>query len=162
MFIKSSVFKSLGGFDASYFAHMEEIDLCWRAKNQGYSVYYIPHSEVFHLGGGTMKNTNPKKTFLNFRNSLLTLYKNDQSSYRVLKIIFRLLLDLPAFIKLLMENGPVHALAIPKAHFSFYVMKKKRSAVKNQNLKGMYNSCIVADYFLFGKKKFSQLKKAFI
>lgn len=162
MFIKSSVFQSLGGFDASYFAHMEEIDLCWRAKNQGYSVFYIPHSEVFHLGGGTMKNTNPKKTFLNFRNSLLTLYKNDRSSYRVLKILLRMLLDFPAFIKLLLDNGPVHALAIPKAHFSFYVMKKKRSVVKKQNLKGMYNSSIVADYFLFGKKKFSQLKKAFI
>lgn len=162
MFIKSSIFKSLGGFDASYFAHMEEIDLCWRAKNLGYSVYYIPESEVFHLGGGTMKNTNPRKTFLNFRNSLLTLYKNDHSGYCFMKIILRLLLDFPAFVKLFLESGLKHALAIPKAHFSFYQMKKERSEVKNRNLKGMYKGSIVIDFFLQKKKHFSQLKKTFI
>ncbi|MEX2379213.1 MAG: glycosyltransferase family 2 protein, partial [Vicingaceae bacterium] len=162
MFIKSSVFKSLGGFDERYFAHMEEIDLCWRAKNTGYSVFYIPSSQVYHLGGGTMKNTNPQKTFLNFRNSLLTLYKNDQSPYRIIKILIRLTLDLLAFVKLLIDSGPAHALSIPKAHFSFYGMEKHRSKIENPNLKGMYNSSIVADYFLLGRKKFSQLKKAFI
>ena len=162
MFIKSSVFHELSGFDATYFAHMEEIDLCWRAKNKGYSVHYVPSSEVYHLGGGTMKNTNPRKTFLNFRNSLLTLYKNDQTPYWRFKILLRLILDFPAFLKLLFESGLKHALAIPKAHFSFYKMPKQRLKAKKSNRTGFYNSSIVVDYFLLGRKKFTQLKNAFI
>ncbi|MEQ8909564.1 MAG: glycosyltransferase family 2 protein [Vicingaceae bacterium] len=160
MFIKSKVFKELQGFDERYFAHMEEIDLCWRAKNLGYKVFYVAESEVFHLGGGTMKNTNPRKTFLNFRNSLLTLHKNDRSGFRGLKVLLRLILDFPAFLKLLVESGFVHAMAILKAHFSFYGMQKKRSEVnQNLNLSGMYQKSIVSAFFLKGKKHFSQLKK---
>lgn len=158
MFIKSSIFKDLGGFDERYFAHMEEIDLCWRAKNRGSKVYYIPESTVYHLGGGTMQNSNPRKTFLNFRNSLLTLYKNDSSNYTILKIIFRLVLDGLAFVKLLIENGPKHAFSIIKAHFSFYMMKKKRPKRTKVNLSGMYSGSIVYNYFVKGKKKYSQLK----
>lgn len=160
MFIKSSLFKELGGFDDRYFAHMEEIDLCWRAKNLGHKVYYIAKSEVFHLGGGTMKNTNPRKTFLNFRNSLLTLHKNDRSGFRNLKVFLRLVLDFPAFLKLWVDSGLVHAFAILRAHVSFYGMKKKKSAVSQQkNLCGMYQKSIVSDFFLNGIKHFTQLKK---
>jgi hypothetical protein len=162
MFIKSKVFKSLGGFDDRYFAHMEEIDLCWRAKNLGYKVYYVAESEVFHLGGGTMQNTNPRKTFLNFRNSLLTVYKNDRSGYRTLKIVARLILDFPAFIKLWLESGFVHAFAILKAHFSFYSMKKIRSPLREPNLSGMYQQSIVKAFFIDGKRRFDQLKKSSI
>ncbi len=158
MFIKSSVFKQLGGFDERYFAHMEEIDLCWRAKNMGYSVYYVAESTVYHLGGGTMKNTNPRKTFLNFRNSLMTLYKNDRSNYRMLKVFLRLLLDGPAFAKLLISSGPQHAFAILQAHFSFYRMKKFRSPIKNPNLKCILKSSIVWSYYVQRIKHFSQLK----
>lgn len=157
MFIKSSTFKELGGFDERYFAHMEEIDLCWRAKNKGSKVYYIPESIVYHLGGGTMQNSNPRKTYLNFRNSLLTLYKNDSSSYTVLKIFIRLVLDGLAFVKLFLENGPKHAFAIIRAHFSFYKMKKKRPTRTKVNLSGMHSKSIVLNYFLKGKKKFNQL-----
>ncbi len=162
MFIRSAVFKALEGFDERYFAHMEEIDLCWRAKNLGHRVFYIAESEVFHLGGGTMQNTNPRKTFLNFRNSLLTLHKNDHSGYRNLKVFLRLILDFPAFIKLWLESGFIHAISILKAHFSFYGMEKHRSEVKGENLRGMYQKSIVQAYFLEGKKRFSQLKNGFI
>ncbi|MBL4709568.1 MAG: glycosyltransferase family 2 protein [Flavobacteriales bacterium] len=158
MFIKASLFKELNGFDERYFAHMEEIDLCWRAKNIGKSVFYVPTSTVYHLGGGTMQNTNPRKTFLNFRNSLLTLYKNDITPYRRLKVLFRLLLDAVAFVKLLFSSGPKHAFAIVKAHFSFYGMKKIRSKVLQPNPTGILKSSIVFDYYLKGVRRFSQLK----
>lgn len=162
MFIKASVFKELNGFDERYFAHMEEIDLCWRAKNIGYQVYYEPNSTVFHLGGGTMQNTNPRKTYLNFRNSLLTLYKNDSSSFRQFKILARLILDGVAFLKLLSDSGTKHAMAILKAHFSFYGMKKIRSEQKSVNLKGQFQRSIVWSFYARGKKNFQDLKKAFI
>lgn len=162
MFVRSAVFKALGGFDERYFAHMEEIDLCWRAKNLGHRVFYIAESEVFHLGGGTMQNTNPRKTFLNFRNSLLTLHKNDHSPYRSFKILLRLILDFPAFLKLWFESGFTHALSILKAHFSFYGMKKIQSKTAKPNLTGLYQRSIVQAYFLEGKKKFSHLKKGAI
>lgn len=158
MFIKSAIFKELGGFDERYFAHMEEIDLCWRAKNLGNKVYYVPESTVYHLGGGTMKNTNPRKTFLNFRNSLLTLQKNDTSSYTNLKILIRLILDGLAFVKLFISSGPQHAFAILKAHFSFYGMQKSKSQITTPNKTGILNSSIVINYYLKGKKHFSQLK----
>ena len=76
MVIRSDVFKEMGGFDADYFAHQEEIDLCWRAKNLDYNIKYCGKSSIYHVGGATLNNTNPKKTYLNFRNSLFTLTKN--------------------------------------------------------------------------------------
>lgn len=158
MFIKASIFKQLGGFDERYFAHMEEIDLCWRAKNMGYSVFYVAESTVYHLGGGTMNNTNPRKTFLNFRNSLMTLYKNDQSNFRLFKLFLRMVLDGVAFFKLLISSGPKHAFAILQAHFSFYKMEKIRSSVENPNLAGISTSSIVWMHYLRGVKKYSQLK----
>lgn len=158
MFIKGATFKMLGGFDERYFAHMEEIDLCWRAKNLGYSVYYVAESSVYHLGGGTMNNLNPRKTFLNFRNSLMTLYKNDQSHFRILKLFLRLVLDGLAFFKLLISSGPTHAFAILQAHFSFYGMKKFRSPAEKPNLAGILSGSIVFSYYLKGIRKFNQLK----
>lgn len=161
MFIRNSVFQELGGFDERYFAHMEEIDLCWRAKNIGYKAYYCAESTVYHLGGGTLNNANPRKTFLNFRNSLITLKKNDQSGYTSLKVFIRLLLDGLAFVKILFESGPAHAFVILKAHFSFYGMQVRKSKVDSPNLSSIYKGIIVVDHFLRGKKKFSQLKKGF-
>lgn len=161
MFIKASTFHDLGGFDERYFAHMEEIDLCWRAKNKGQQVYYVPKSTVYHLGGGTMQNSNPKKTFLNFRNSLLTLYKNDTSRFTFLKIIARLVLDGVAVFKLLIESGPKHALAIIRAHFSFYASQKIKTEKTTINLKGLYKGSIAFAYFAKGQKYFYQLKKGF-
>lgn len=159
-FIKSAIFHQLGGFDSSYFAHMEEIDLCWRAKNQGYRIFYFGESTVYHLGGGTMQNSNPKKTFLNFRNSLLTLYKNN-SSFTLLKIFYRLLLDGLAFFKVLIDSGFSHALSILKAHLHFYRMKKSKIKAKQANLAGMYQGSIVLEFYLRNAKRYTQLKKGF-
>lgn len=158
MFVKASIFNQLGGFDERYFAHMEEIDLCWRAKNMGYSVFYVAESTVYHLGGGTMNNTNPRKTFLNFRNSLMTLYKNDQSKFRLFKLFLRMVLDGVAFFKLLISSGPKHAFAILQAHFSFYKMEKIRSSAENPNLAGISASSIVWMHYFRGVRKYSQLK----
>ena len=158
MFIKASLFKNLNGFDERYFAHMEVIDLCWRAKNMGYSVFYVAESTVYHLGGGTMNNTNPRKTFLNFRNSLMTLYKNDQSNFRLFKLFLRMVLDGVAFFKLLISSGPKHAFAILQAHFSFYKMEKIRSSAENPNLAGISTSSIVWMHYFRGVRKYSQLK----
>ena len=93
MFIRKKVYDDLGGFDEDYFAHQEEVDLCWRAKNRGYKVFYVGTSEVLHLGGSTLSNMNPKKTYLNFRNSLFSITKNLPRRKALVLILFRLLLD---------------------------------------------------------------------
>lgn len=161
MFIRNSVFKEMEGFDERFFAHMEEIDLCWRAKNVDYKVFYCAESTVYHLGGGTMNAGNPRKTFLNFRNSLITLKKNDSSGFTGFKLFIRMSLDALAFVKLFMDNGWNHAVAIPKAHIAFYKTKSKKSKKENPNLTAIYKGSIVWEHFFKGKKKFSQLKKGF-
>lgn len=120
MFIKSDVFWDLDGFDTDYFAHQEEVDLCWRAKNKGHKVFYVGESKVYHLGGSTLSNMNPKKTFLNFRNSLYSITKNLPRRKAFLIIFLRLILDGIAAIRFLMQLKPKHFLAIFKAHLSFY------------------------------------------
>ena len=119
-FIKSDLFRELNGFDEDYFAHQEEIDLCWRVQNAGFKIKYIPNSIVYHVGGATLSNLNPKKTFLNFRNSLLNILKNVPNRYLVFLILSRLILDGFAGIKFLLELKPKHTFAILKAHLSFY------------------------------------------
>ena len=119
-FIRSSVFNQLKGFDADFFAHQEEIDLCWRAINQGYTIKYNSQSVVYHIGGATLQQGNPKKTFLNFRNSLLMLLKNLPQK-RLIPVIFgRLVLDAVAGMQFLLQGKLKHLGAILKAHFSFY------------------------------------------
>lgn len=119
LFIRRTVFKELGGFDEAFFAHMEEIDLCWRAFNLGYDRKYVSTSTVYHVGGATLNTTNPKKTYLNFRNSLFTLTKN-ASGNLLLLILTRLILDGLAAVKFLMELKLAHIFALLSAHFSFY------------------------------------------
>jgi len=99
LFVKAEYYHNVGGLDGTFFAHMEEIDLCWRLKNMGHRICYIPQSEVYHVGGATLSNLSPQKTFLNFRNNLYLLYKN-LPPYRVLFILsFRIILDILAFVK---------------------------------------------------------------
>ncbi len=119
-FIRSSVYKELNGFDVNFFAHQEEIDLCWRAFNNNHIVKYNGKSTVYHVGGATLKEGNPKKTFLNFRNSLLMLTKNlpKESIFQVLFI--RMILDGIAGIRFLFQGKFLHFIAILKAHFHFY------------------------------------------
>ncbi|MEE9364326.1 MAG: glycosyltransferase [Cellulophaga sp.] len=162
MFIKSSVFKSLGGFDEDYFAHQEEVDLCWRAKNHGYKAYYIGTSEVYHLGGSTLSNMNPKKTFLNFRNSLFSITKNLPIKKAFVIIFIRLLLDAIAGIRFIFQLKFSHCFAIVKAHFSFYKnfrkMYLKREKV-NFITKYYTTKSIVWSHFVYHIKKYNILIK---
>jgi len=125
MFIKSSVFNELGGFDEDYFAHQEEVDLCWRAKNSGHKVFYVGSSQVYHLGGSTLSNMNPKKTFLNFRNSLFSITKNLPRRKAYIIIFLRLILDGIAAFRFILQLKFKHCFAILKAHLSFYANFRK-------------------------------------
>lgn len=120
LFIKKEVFGKLKGFDEDYFAHQEEIDLCWRAKNKGYKVFYVGNSEVYHVGGSTLSSMNPQKNFLNFRNSLYSLVKNLPSSKVVQIVLLRLVLDGLAGLFFIFQGRFKHFWAILRAHFSFY------------------------------------------
>ena len=137
-FIRSKVYHQLNGFDEDYFAHQEEIDLCWRTQNIGYKVKYVGNSTVFHVGGATLKETDPQKTFLNFRNSLLNVVKNVPKKWFLFVVFSRLLLDGIAGLKFILELRPIHSLAILKAHFSFYTnfykfLKKRKVLQRKSN-----------------------------
>ncbi|GAB1855669.1 glycosyltransferase family 2 protein [Flavobacteriaceae bacterium MHTCC 0001] len=158
-FIRSSVFRALHGFDETFFAHMEEIDLCWRAHNLGHGIVYNGNSTVYHLGGATLKNTNPQKTFLNFRNSLYTLVKNAKGHIFFL-VLLRLVLDGVAGLKFLITLKPSHCIAIIRAHFSFYgqlarLLKLRRTT--RPKMKYYQKTSIVWAYFVNRKKHFKSL-----
>ncbi|AOW16618.1 dTDP-Rha--alpha-D-GlcNAc-pyrophosphate polyprenol alpha-3-L-rhamnosyltransferase [Polaribacter vadi] len=160
-FIRSQVYHQLNGFDEDYFAHQEEIDLCWRTQNIGYKVKYVGMSTVFHIGGATLQETNPHKTYLNFRNSLLNIVKNVPKKWFLFVVFSRLILDGIAGIKFLIELRPIHTWSILKAHLSFYknffkFLGKRRKLQKKQD----YNlhTSIVWQYFFLGRKKFEDLK----
>ena len=157
LFVKANYFHEIGGFDARFFAHMEEIDLCWRLKNQGYSIWVEPKSIVYHLGGGTLESNNSFKTYLNFRNNLFLLYKNLKHPSSI--ILQRLLLDGLAAIKFLIEGKIKHVFSIIKAHFDFYKEIRKITKEKlNQTHAELYPKSIVLSYYLKRKKKFSELE----
>jgi hypothetical protein len=147
---------------------MEEIDLCWRINNTGYKIMAIPQSIVYHVGGGTLDKLSPRKTFLNFRNSLISLTKNNANGVLLFKIITRLLLDGVAGVKFLCEGNARHTWAIIRAHFSFY-FNLKRTLQQREEIKSSknYNPCekqiyrgsIVFAYYLKQRKLFSELRK---
>ena len=158
-FIRSTVYKELKGFDSDFFAHQEEIDLCWRAINNGHKIKYNFNSIVYHVGGATLEKANPKKTELNFRNSLLMLTKNVPEN-RLIPILFvRLILDGIAGIHFLCNGKPNHSLSILKAHFSFYRFfgrnYKKRGQFQSQ--KYFITKSIVYLYFINKIKIFSSI-----
>ncbi|MNQ74352.1 N-acetylglucosaminyl-diphospho-decaprenol L-rhamnosyltransferase [compost metagenome] len=124
-FIRKNVYHELGGFDESFFAHQEEIDLCWRAANEGHIIKYNSQSLVYHVGGATLQQGNPKKTYLNFRNSLLMMVKNLPKRRLFFVIFFRMILDGIAGIRFLTQGKFAHTFAILKAHFSFYCLSLK-------------------------------------
>lgn len=159
MFIRKKVFDTLAGFDEAFFAHMEEIDLCWRSQNAGYKVVFTPESKVYHVGGATLDKSNPRKTFLNFRNSLFTVVKNTTGSIFSL-IATRLVLDGIAGIMFLVQFKPLDCLAIVKAHFNLYSnfprLLKQRKQLPRQ-VKHYHVRSVVWKYFLMGKKTFDSL-----
>ncbi|MBC3846575.1 glycosyltransferase family 2 protein [Winogradskyella echinorum] len=155
-FIRNTVFKNLNGFDESYFAHMEEIDLCWRAFNSNYNTKYVGLSTVYHVGGATLNNTNPKKTYLNFRNSLLTLVKNTDTNVFI-KAVIRMKLDGVAAFRFLLQLKPLHFFAIFKAHLSFYknlskILRQRKQLSKRGNY--YKTTSIVWSYFIKNITKF--------
>lgn len=141
MFIRAQVFWELGGFDESYFAHQEEIDLCWRAQNRDYKVYYTGKSAVYHLGGSTLSNMNPKKTFLNFRNSLFSITKNLPGKRVYAIILIRLFLDAIATLRFVFQGKWRHGLAVIQAHLSYY---RNFSSIYAKRKKGTFK----ANYYI--------------
>ena len=163
LFIKSKAWKESGGFDKDFFAHMEEIDLCWRLKRMGYTIQYYPFSEVFHVGGGALNKENPFKTYLNFRNNLVMLQKNLPFFQAYLTIFLRLWLDLAALIRYYLKGDYKDAFAIHRAHWSFFRSfrknHKKRKQISSEfKVYGVYNRLIAWDYFSKRIEKFSDLK----
>lgn len=152
MFVRAEIFQQLNGFDTNFFAHMEEIDLCWRIKNQGNRILYSSASTVYHVGGGTLHKSNPRKTFLNYRNGLAMLYKNLPSNRLFSTIFLRLILDGISGVKLLIDGSLADVWAIIKAHFAFYAMipKLERKAPKQVNQ--IYQESIVWEYFVKKQK----------
>ncbi len=162
LFIKTKFWKEAGGLDGDFFAHMEEIDLCWRLKNIGYKIMYCPSSTVYHLGGGTLAAENPFKTYLNFRNNLFMLQKNLPESKAFLIIFIRFWLDFISLIKYVLDGKFKNALAISKAHFSFIKrLRSTNSKRLNQTAaydsSGFYEKSIVWQYFIKKKKTFGDL-----
>lgn len=164
LFVKSEVFHELGGFDEDFFAHMEEIDFCWRAKNKDYKIVYHPESTVYHIGGGTLPKNNPRKTYLNFRNNFCLIYKNIPQNKLIATFISRLILDGIAAIKFLLDGGYKDFTAVFKAHMYFYKnlskLRKKRKALNQKQVSGIYEKNIAFEHFIRGKKTFKELDKS--
>ncbi|MBR1793446.1 MAG: glycosyltransferase family 2 protein [Bacteroidales bacterium] len=162
MFVKAEVWKELGGLDGDFFAHMEEIDFCWRAKNAGYKAVYCPQSVIYHVGGGTLPKSSPRKTFLNFRNNMALLYKNLPQHRLHWVMALRMVLDGVAGLKFLLEGHPKECLAVIKAHQAYRrwkpQLREKRSRTQPREVDCVYNGHLLIDYYLLGKKRFSQLK----
>ncbi|WP_395049606.1 glycosyltransferase family 2 protein [Flavobacterium sp.] len=158
-FIRSSVYKDLKGFDGDFFAHQEEIDLCWRAFNKGHTIKYNSKSVVYHVGGATLQQGNPKKTFLNFRNSLLMLVKNLPKNQLFPVISIRLVLDGIAGIQYLLQGKFKHLLAILKAHYAFYSLFSTHYKKRDQFQSNKYykTKSIVYLYFIKKIKVFSNI-----
>ncbi|MGO4818849.1 glycosyltransferase family 2 protein [Flavobacterium sp. W22_SRS_FP1] len=155
-FIRSSIYRELKGFDDDFFAHQEEIDLCWRAFNKGHKIKYNHKSVVYHVGGATLQKGNPRKTFLNFRNSLLMLTKNLPKKKLYFVLVCRMILDGIAGIQFLFKGSFFHFIAILKAHASFYRLfsntYKKRELIQ---LKKYYSTkSIVMKYYINNDKLF--------
>lgn len=161
MFVKSKVYHALGGFDEYFFAHMEEIDLCWRMQLAGYSIAVQPASIVYHVGGGTLPKSY-RKTFLNFRNNWIMLCKNLTTTEKLYKLPLRFLLDIATACKALLSGDTNMFKAIFAAHFAalqwkFSISYKKLHPSKSlQKLNGVYLGIIAWQYFIKKKKKFSE------
>jgi GT2 family glycosyltransferase len=164
MLVRSDSFRSLGGFDDEFFAHMEEIDFCWRMHNAGQSIYYCGKSVVHHVGGGSLPVESPRKTYLNFRNNLLMIYKNAEPKAKKKILNTRWFLDLLASLRFLFSGGTAHFKAVWRARSDFNKLKhrysKGFSTVTPSQLPAdslIYPRSILWDYYLCARKKFTLL-----
>ncbi len=161
--VRSSAYHEVGELDPRFFAHMEEIDLCWRFHRWGYSCWAIPSSTVYHLGGGTLQGQSPQKTYLNFRNNLILLAKNLPMRKVLYLVLLRMILDGLAGIQFLLNGMPQHTLAVVKGHMHFYgqygSVIKARAGQFPWPIEGMLHSSIVKQAFVKRVKRFSDLPK---
>lgn len=166
LFIRSKTFHQLNGFDTDFFAHMEEIDLCWRLQLHGYTNHYVPASTVYHVGGATLSQSSPQKTYFNFRNNILMLHKNLRFFSMIFVLFIRHILDFIAAIKFYAEGHSQHSHMIFKAYAWFYTnlpnrIKLRRTTRKNfthDKASGVLNKSLVFNYYLLGRTKFSHFK----
>ncbi len=161
MFVKASLYHQLGGLDDNFFAHMEEIDFCWRLKNLGYRIMYCPSSKIYHIGGGTLPKSSARKTYLNFRNNLSLLMKNLPSGKVFWTISYRFFLDWIAGLKFLCDGSFKDFFAVSKAHLSFIknlpYLRKERRKYTHKKVSQVYQKNIVFKHFLEKKKMFNEL-----
>ena len=164
--IRSQVFFEMKGFDSYFFAHQEEIDLCWRIQLAGYKVYVCPKSLVYHVGGGTLPKGNSLKVYLNFRNNLIMLYKNYYAFERLWKIPYRILLDIVSACKNLFIGQTSYFRAVVKAHFAFLswiFFHQEESVFPDKKVTKpitIFNGNIVWKHFIYGIKRFSDINQA--
>lgn len=165
LFIRLKDYKEVGGLDTRFFAHMEEIDLCWRLRARGRQLVCIPQSTVFHVGGATLKRENPHKTFLNFRNNLIMLYKNLPQEELVLVMRVRTILDYVAAFSFLLKGQVANAWAVFRARREYVNLRSSFRVLRKENIEKTTLSLvperaknsILAQFYLYGKKRFSQL-----
>lgn len=166
LMIRSELFHKVGGFDEDFFAHMEEIDLCWRLKKQNYAFHVVPESTIYHVGGGTLPYSSPRKSYLNFRNSLAMIIKNHEGVV-LPKLFYRMCMDGIAAFRFLFRGEFNNFWAVFKAHMYQYAniktLLKKRKAIKADattfNKTGLFGGNIVWNYYVKGVKRFSQLNQ---
>lgn len=167
MFVRRDVYVAVGGLDPKFFAHMEEIDLCWRLLSRGYRLVCIPESKVYHVGGATLKKENPKKTYLNFRNNLLMMYKNIPSDELRKVMIVRCFLDYLAVVFYILKFDFSNASAVVKARKDYSFMRKDFKSLRDENirqtkrskLKFRYDFSLILQSKIFGKTTYSRLVK---
>jgi GT2 family glycosyltransferase len=165
LFIRSEVYHHLGGLDETFFAHMEEIDLCWKIHRMGKQVYYCGSSTVFHVGAGTLPRNNPRKTYYNFRNGLSLIYKHLPGNQLWYKLPIRILLDFIAALKFILEGHHQDGKAVYRAIRDFLNNKKdlrieRQSLLKqfSPSLSQVYQGMVIFDYYLLGRKHISAKK----
>jgi GT2 family glycosyltransferase len=163
MFVRAEIFHKMGGFDPYFFAHQEEIDLCWRMQHAGYQIYACPQSVVYHVGGGTLPQGTPRKIFLNFRNNLIMLYKNLGVLEKCWKIPYRIGLDALSAWKNLVKGETIYFKSVMKAHMAFLswlFFHRKESLFpvqKSKSLTGLYPGNVVWMHFFRGMKTFREI-----
>jgi GT2 family glycosyltransferase len=169
MLIRAELFREAGGFDSYFFAHMEEVDLCWRLKNMGHKLACVPESKIYHVGGGTLPKSNPFKTYLNFRNNLLLLYKNLPRKKLNRILLIRMLMDGLSAILFFFSLKFKDISAIRRAHTSFRKKRKDYNLFRTEQEEKygfpehpeIYRGSLVLDYFFLGNKTFDKLRKDF-
>ena len=166
LLVRTSVYNEVGGLDERFFAHQEEIDLCWRLKSRGYGVYCVPESVVYHVGGATLNKSNPRKTFLNFRNNLLMLYKNLPDRRLRAVMAYRFLLDYIAAFQMLLSGRPADFRAVVKARSEYSHIKHEFDEKRRKNLEAatiddiaeQKPRCLLWQYYVKRVRRFCDIK----